>query len=483
MAITIRSEKGSFITISEGDENFIELRNVIDNVNILSSTISSLVNEYNNNESIFNTINQDYLDYRQNLADVESAEITRENLNVYSNFKTGGMEDTFFNTAYSLTDVSPPETRDNLGIGTNALRDITFYEDVTSETPISTEGVNGDLWHNLGIYDGVVSFGYSADPSSMKISNFNLNNGNLIRTYDNSNSYRKMLYANNYIYALTLSGDDTLIEIDKDNLQNKKTLFNDVIDFDVSYYDTGNTINDGYKREIVGVKSNNVVFYVDKYNNTVERTIGIDVQSNGETIEKIMVNKNTDTIFFMSQNRGGIIDMNQSAGNEIIYNRVLNQPIGGLSDPCFIGNDVFYVVDFPYQDVIKFNPVNDTSELYFAVQDAQTDETFSFLSVDFNDNLYVGTEDYVYKIEEDQQGVKTISNTVVDGAGPVDMKASVDGFMYVLSYSAGVSIVSKYELEPNLSITYQYEINDYTLPSSLGIYPGKYESGFMDRFI
>lgn len=145
MAVTIRSEKGSALSYSEMDQNFIELRNVINEANGNTQTVNQLETDVSNLSTQVSDLQTNTLKISENLNDLQSTATARTNLNVYSQTESDNRYFQIANNLSELTDIQG--FLDTLGVKSNAERDI-FISD---QLPDSAQGVEGDLWYEYGV--------------------------------------------------------------------------------------------------------------------------------------------------------------------------------------------------------------------------------------------------------------------------------------------------------------------------------------------
>lgn len=144
--IVTKDEKGGALNYQEVDSNFVELRDVITEISNLISDTSTLQNNVDTLTNDITNLDNETLKASNNLSDVNSLSTTRSVLEIYSKLET---DNKYFKISNKLSNVNVIETRSNLGIGTNALRD--FYLFTDGSEPTYTDGNNGDLWYLTSI--------------------------------------------------------------------------------------------------------------------------------------------------------------------------------------------------------------------------------------------------------------------------------------------------------------------------------------------
>jgi len=145
MAITIRSEKGSALTYSEMDSNFLQLRNVINEANDNGLLISQLQDLSTTLSTTINDLQNDTLQISQNLNDLESKSQSRINLGVYSKSES---DSKYFQISNNLSELQNIDAfLQSIGVKSNAKRDIFISDDM----PNPSLGIQGDLWYEYGV--------------------------------------------------------------------------------------------------------------------------------------------------------------------------------------------------------------------------------------------------------------------------------------------------------------------------------------------
>lgn len=152
--IFTKQEKGQPLDYQEADNNYIELRDVIafvltqtSEANILDQDVDDLVIGINN-------LQNNYLKKSNNLSDLNSFTISRNNMDLYSKLQA---DNNFLDVFSGLTNIQDANTvRNNLEIGTNALRDVNITR--SNQFPEPIDGENGDIWHDWGITTSTPGF-------------------------------------------------------------------------------------------------------------------------------------------------------------------------------------------------------------------------------------------------------------------------------------------------------------------------------------
>lgn len=145
MAVTIRSEKGSALTYSEMDANFLDLRQVIQDSTDNGLVLATLQNSVSTLSTDVTNLQNDSLKISQNLNDLQSKSQARTNLGVYSKIES---DNKYFQIANNLSELQDVTAFLNtLGVKSNAKRDI-FISD---QLPDNNLGVEGDLWYEYGV--------------------------------------------------------------------------------------------------------------------------------------------------------------------------------------------------------------------------------------------------------------------------------------------------------------------------------------------
>lgn len=145
MTVTVRSEKGSALSYSEMDQNFLDLRQVISDADSLSTTVSQLETDVSNLSTEVSDLQNNALRASNNLSDLDSVVTARNTLSVFSKTES---DNRYFQIANNLSELTYVQAfLDTLGVKSNAERDI-FISD---QPPDDAQGVEGDLWYEYGV--------------------------------------------------------------------------------------------------------------------------------------------------------------------------------------------------------------------------------------------------------------------------------------------------------------------------------------------
>lgn len=145
MAVIIRSEKGSALTYSEMDNNFLDLRQVIQDADANGLLLTQLQGEVSTLSTTVSNLQNDTLQITQNLNDLGNKAQARTNLGVYSKIES---DNRYFQISNNLSELQDIQAfLDTIGVGTNAQRDIF----VSDQLPDPLQGVEGDLWYETGV--------------------------------------------------------------------------------------------------------------------------------------------------------------------------------------------------------------------------------------------------------------------------------------------------------------------------------------------
>lgn len=144
--VLTRAAKTGPLTYNEMDNNFLELKAVIDDTEANDSAIIGLsdsLSQPGGIDSRLTTVEDSlsgYMVKSQNLNDLTNKGLARTNLSVYSKVETDAI---YLNEAANLSDIdNAPNARGNLGIGDIATRDLFL----STSDPNASNGANGDIW-------------------------------------------------------------------------------------------------------------------------------------------------------------------------------------------------------------------------------------------------------------------------------------------------------------------------------------------------
>lgn len=144
--VVTRAEKTAPLTYNEMDNNFLELKNAIDDIGTNDTAISGIIQTLTATGGIDDRIGavetslSGFMSKNQNLNDLTNKTLARTNLSVYS--KTEG-DARYLNEAANLSDIdNVTNARSNLGLGDIAVRDLF----ISTAEPNAANGDNGDIW-------------------------------------------------------------------------------------------------------------------------------------------------------------------------------------------------------------------------------------------------------------------------------------------------------------------------------------------------
>lgn len=144
--VITRAEKTSPLTYNEMDNNFLELKNAIDDIGNNESAITAITTALSGTggiddrlTSVENSLSS-FMVKSQNLNDLTDKTLARTNLAVYSKTESDAR---YLNEAANLSDIdNAANARTNLGIGDIATRDLF----VSTSEPNNSNGSDGDIW-------------------------------------------------------------------------------------------------------------------------------------------------------------------------------------------------------------------------------------------------------------------------------------------------------------------------------------------------